>query len=143
MSFSWVTKFYSLKHFAKCGNYVVLTGHRQGGSGLDLACAPQLAGPGLKLWKFPLPEAGIQHQGSWLGGSSPVASPGWGDLSILGSALSRPWSFLYSLAGGERGQSGFAGIFPGQPGGAHITSSHIPLVPSQQAPNGKRDGEAG
>lgn len=115
-SFSWVTKFCSLNHFSKCENYVELTGHGKGGSRLGLACTPQLAGPGLKLWKFPLPEAGIQHRGSWLEGPPgrlfASSFSGIGDLSILCSALSRPWSLLYSFAGGERGPSRFAGIFP-------------------------------
>lgn len=103
MSFSWVTKFYSLNHFAKCRNYVVLTGHRQGGSGLDLACAPRFAGPGLKLWKFPLPEAGIQHRGSWLegppgrlfasgfSGMGRSFHPGLHPLQTLEPSLLPPW----------------------------------------------------
>ena len=65
-------KILSFKPFYKCKNYVELTGHRKGGSRLDLALAPQLAGPCLKLWKFPLIEAVVQHGGSWLEGP-----PGW------------------------------------------------------------------
>ena len=90
---------------------------------------------GLKLWRFPLTDAGIQHRGPRL-----EDPPGW----PLASGTSGTWDPSIRCSPSPtlmvcsihrqmeaEGLKDCAGGFPGQPGGVHIASSQIPLVTGQ------------